>query len=232
MNLNIAVLKLGIGFTLTGFTIALWYYLKLEGVPRSIIKLIFFPIAHFNQIKKLYNCPSAIVILISYTIILCEIMRTFFSSSPYLYLMSWGMVLIVESYCVSAYAFKLKKGKFFTFCLGLILLLTCIGIYSSISNRSYKPMIVFDFAEDIYLFVGSAFILTRIAKYGRFHEELDAFFIFFGMLIYAFLHSLSSSILSLDPFEYFDFAYLSTMITMLYWSVTIPWIRRVKSKLS
>ncbi len=232
MTFNFAIYKSATGFTVIGLTAVLWYFLKFEGVPRSFIKLIFFPFAHFIQIKNIYYHPSAIVILLAYTIVLCEIIRLLFSSSPYLYLASWGMVIVVEIFCVSAYAFKLRKGKSFTFCLVFILLFVCFGVYLSIISKSYNPMNFLDFTENIYLFIGSAFILVRIAKYGRFYEELDAFFIFFGMLIYAFLHALSSSILSLNPFKYFDFAYLSTLITMLYWSAVIPWTRRVKSKLS
>jgi hypothetical protein len=226
------IIKSVFGIGIAGITATLWYFLKCDCMSRSLLKLVSFRISHFNQVRNLYSNPAVVVILITWAIGITGVIRFFSVDDPYLYLCTWGIMILVESYCLTAYVFKLGKTTSSIFCFLLILLFSGIGIVLSIKNRSYEPMNLIDFIENIYLFIGSAFILFRIAKFGRFYEELDAFFIFFGILVYAFLHALSSSILSLNPFAYFDFAYLSTLITMLYWSAVIPWTRRVKSKLS
>lgn len=97
--------------------------------------------------------------------------------------------------------------------------------------KDFQPMNNIDFIEAIYLFIGSVFIMSRIINKDRFVENLEAFFVFFGLILYSFLQILSTIMLSFDFFRNFNFALFATLITMLFWLVSVPWIRRLKSRL-
>jgi len=56
----------------------------------------------------------------------------------------------------------------------------------------------------------------------RFEEDLVDFFAFFGLLIYSFLHTISTIAEVTDYFEAYRFGSIATFIGILFWMVSVP----------
>ncbi len=220
------------GFLLSGITAVLWYQFNFSIKPRSLTRLLLFPIAHFGSILRIRENPSVYPITLCYLIFVSGVAHLLFPQNHCIYTIGWGLILLFEIFGVSVYAFNVKRIRAFLFCGIIAILFIGYGVLKTMQIKNYQIMNTIDFLESIYLFTGSVYILVSIVVKNRFVQEFDAFLIFFGLVIYSFLHILSSGILAIDVVKYFDFALYATLITMLYWVVIIPWIRRLKSKLS
>jgi hypothetical protein len=217
---------------LTGITALAWYLYSFSSKPGSLIKLLFFPAAHFRAILQIRQFPAAFVIGHCYLVFIFGIVQLCWPASPHVYLVGWGLFVLFDIFTVTLYLFNIRKTGHYLF-VGIISLAYIIYvIVNSIHLRSYAPLITLGFAIDVYVFIVAVIILSSVVIKGIFHKEIDAFFIFFGWLVNSFLDILSSSILSIDFIEHFDFSYYATLITMLYWCAIILWIRRLKYKLS
>lgn len=222
------------GITISsGLIVVLWYGFIFRAESRSALKLLIFPLAHFPKAFNAYENPPVLPILLGYITFLGCLIQLLLPISARIYIIFvWGSIVAYEIYGVTSYSIKIKTIRSFLICVAIILLIVGYVIARIIQLESYLLMNQFDFAVGIYLFIVSVYTLTQIIVKGRFRQNLEAFFVFFGVILYSFLHTLASSILSLGVIEHFNFAYYATLVTMLFWILVIPWIRHLKYKLT
>jgi hypothetical protein len=160
------------------------------------------------------------------------VVQLLFPSTPWVYITVWGAILAYEIFGVTTYVFRIMKIQFYLICIAIIIIFIGYGILKTIQIEGYQLMTRFDFAVCIYLFIVSVYVLARIIVRDSFKEDLEAFFIFSGLVLYSFLHLLAAGVLALGVVKNFDYAYYATLIAMLFWIVVIPWIRHLTHKLS
>ncbi|TKJ38546.1 hypothetical protein CEE37_12330 [candidate division LCP-89 bacterium B3_LCP] len=232
MKFILTIISLHGVITLSGLTAFFWYIFIFKAESRSPLRLLIFPFAHFSQAFYTYNNPEVFPIMLGYVTFSCSLIQLFFPSSQLIYLFVWGTILAYEIFGVTTYVIRVSKIQFLIICIALTTILIGYGIIRTMQIENYQLMTRFDFIISIYLFIASVYILTRIIIKDSFTEDIEAFFVFFGLIIYSFLHLLAASILALGIVENFDYAFYATLITMLFWILVIPWIRYLKSKLS
>ena len=218
-------------FVLAVLTASLWYFFLFNNKMWRVLKLIYFPVSHISSIANIYKNPSAFPITICYVISITGVFQAIFSTSPYVYLFSWGLILAVELYGVIAYLFRINKMRSYVASIVPVLIIISYGMVRTIQARDYQFMNNIDFVVSLLIFIGSVNVIGQIILKDRFVEELIPFFIFFGLIIYSFLHGLSSVAISIDILANLDFAYYSTITTLLFWTGSVPWIRYLKYRL-
>ncbi len=231
MNNYIIFFNTHLVFVLSLLTAVIWYYYS-RTETRSLFGFVLYPIYHFREILDPRENSFVFVIVFSYLTFLSGIAHFIFPESPYAYLFWLGGFLFFEYCMILIYILQPRKllSRLLIFIIPGILI--AVGIYLSVHQRSYQPMNIVDFMAQVTLFIGAVTAILEIINKDLFPEKTETFFIAFGLIIFSFLHILSTSIMILDFVEYFDFSYYATLITLLYWIVIIPWIKRLKSKLS
>jgi len=171
--------------------------------------------------------------MLGYVTFLSCLIQLFIPLNAYTYIIFvWGLIVTYEIYSVTSYILMIRSIRSFVYCISGILLIVGFVIVKIIHKGGYALTNQFDFAEGIYLFIVSVYSLARIITKSHFQKNIEAFFVFFGVILYSFLHTMASSILALDFVEHFDFAYYATLATMLFWIIVIPWILHLKYKLT
>ena len=217
---------------LTVISIIIWYWHSYGLKPKKILNIIFYPFFHFRDALFLYSRADAFVLMFSYLMLLTSIERFVFPNNPAMYLISWSLPLLFGFYGVTVYTFRVKRWKYAIIILIVIAIFYSIGIYLSIEKESYNPMIVFDFIGQILQFLGTVYIIGRLILNYRFFEEMEAFFIFFPFCIYSVLQVISTIVVYLNIFQFFDYSANALRFLFLFWIVSIPCLRRLKSKYS
>lgn len=219
-------------FILSGLTAILWYICIYKSGSRSVLKLSAFPFAHFPRAFNTYKDPAVLPIMLGYVTFFGCVVQLLLPSSPNVYVFVWGTIMAYEIFGVTSYVFRIAKIQFFLICITIIIIFIGYGILETIQIEHYRLMTRFDFTVCIYLFIVSVYVLARIIVKDSFKEDLVAFFIFSGLVLYSFLHLLAAGVLALGVVEHFNYAYYATLIAMLFWIVVIPWIRHLTHKLS
>ncbi len=155
-----------------------------------------------------------------------------FIFSPYIGLAEWGIFLISEAFLISIYLFRLEKLRSVLICLTVIMLYAAWGAFSTSQARDDQVLNAFDFGECTYLLFASSWIIFRIIKEDRFEQDLVAFFTFFGVVTYAALQIIATIIMAFDFRENEDFSFFAVIITFTFWLLAVPWIRRLRYKLT
>ena len=230
MNSIISMVETHGVFMSSAVTALLWYGFILDTKPRSFIRLLGFPLFHFQAIRNIRENPATFPIALCYVIILGAIIQLILPNNPYIFVVGWWLILIYELFGVTSYILRPKKTSSFLIIITIILLFVGYGAVNTILLRSYQFMNRIDFIESIYIFIGSIYIVASINLRDRFFEELESFFVFFGLIIYSFLHVLSTSMLAFGVREYFDYTLYATLTAMFFWLISIPWIRHLKFK--
>ncbi len=232
MSHIIALLKLHGVFIFSGLTAVLWYLFLFKSQPRSLVGIVFFPLAHHKSLLKVRENTDTIPIVLCYLMFVSGIGSLVSSSDPIVFLLGWCLLLLFELNVIAAYYLEPVNKRVLAIISVLILLIVIYGAVKTVQAKDFQVMNNLDFAAQIVLFIGSVIAVTRIIMRDRFAAEMDAFFVLFGLIIYSFLHSLSTIMLAFDAIQNFDFAYYTTLITLLFWLVSIPWIKRLKSRLT
>jgi len=217
---------------LSGLIALLWYLFLFRYRPRSFIRFAAFPISHFRLVLDVRENPYTIPITLCYLIFAGGIASIVSSSDPHAFLIGWCLALLYELSALTAYFLIPKSKRILLVCSVIILLFVGYGAIKTIQAKDFQIMNNFDFAAQVYIFIGSILAVAGIIIKDRFAKEVDAFFVFFGLIIYSFLQSLSTIMLAFDFVQNFDFAYYATLITLLFWLVSIPWVKRLKSRLT
>ncbi|MFH1734678.1 MAG: hypothetical protein ABIE92_08205 [bacterium] len=232
MNDILAFVKMHGGFILSLIVAVIWYFRSYKGKPRSLLGFSLYPIYHIKDVLHPKTNPFVFVIVFSYLIFLSGISYFIFPKSPYVYLVGSGVFLLFQFCLILIYT--LQPRKLLSYGLIFIIpgILITVCIFLCIKFRSYQPINILNFIAQVTLFVGAIIALLEIFRKDLFPERTEMFFIAFGLIIYSFLHMLSTSIMILDYVRHYDFSYYSTLITLIYWIAIIPWIKRLKFKLS
>ncbi len=211
-------------------TLLLWYFKLFENNRRSYIGLLLLPIIHRKSIAYLSYYSSMYPCLISYIFIWACVSIIIFPTSPTVYLIQAGCIICVEFYITIAYGLRLKNRLLSLIIFLAISCFLCVGIVKSIIALSYQPLVEYDFYLQILTVVFCIYILGSIIILNRFFEEIIAFFVFFGILIYSVLQVLATIVISIDIFKHFNFAAYATLFLFIFWIISVPWIRYLKSK--
>jgi len=219
-------------FAVSGIVAILWYLFLLESKSRSPLRLVVFPVGHLREMLDPRGYPTAIPITLSYLIFVGGIASLISGQDARVCLAGWCLLLLYELGAIAAYFLRPMNRKILLLLSVLILLAVSYGAFKTVQLKNFQIMNAIDFAAQTILFLGSVAALSIIIIKDRFVHEISSFFVFFGLIIYSFLQSLSTIMLTFDFFQNFDFAYSATLITLLFWLVSIPWIKRLKSRLT
>lgn len=220
------------GFLLSGINALLFYFFLFEAAPRSFARLVAFPFLHFQSLLSIREHPIIIPIVFCYFIFVGGIASLIAPSQPYVYFVWWGLILMCELFMPTAYVLKLRRILPILIFIVIFLIFISYGIIMTIQIKEYKVMNAVDFISKIYVFAFSLFVMIYIIIKDRFARDFKAFFVFFGLILYSFLHIISTIALEWDFLGSLDFAFWATRITMLFWIASIPWIRHLQSKLT
>ena len=208
---------------------ALWYCYVVRWKNKNVLKFVLFPILHFGNVIRARDNASSFPIMYSFLLILYGIAYQI-QTDIYVYCIGFGLLLVYESFAVLGYAFEIKTIKSALALLSVIGIIISIAVYKTIDKLDYQILCRFDFYENLAIFTGACYIVYTISKRDYFVEELEAFFIFFGVILYSFMHILATILLIFDISKNFVFASNATLLTFIYWMSIIPWIRRLRSE--
>ncbi|MCX6640313.1 MAG: hypothetical protein NTW14_07505 [bacterium] len=209
-----------------------WYQFVFTAPSRSWAKALIFPFSHFRQIIDLREFPAAFVIFYCYLHILDAVFAYLITPTPYIFLIEWGVIIFAELTLIFLYFFKLSDWKYCLLFLLTVSLYLGYACWKTIQARDYQVLNAFDFGEEVFLFLVALYVIIRIVRQDRFIAELEAFFVFLGLIIYSFLQCLSTIALAYNFFANLDFAYWATLLTFMFWTLSVPWMRHLKYKLT
>ena len=212
---------------------ALWYHYVIRLENKSAINFILFPLRHFGNVIRVRDNASTFPIMYSFLLIFYGIayqVKIDIYTDIYVYCIGFGILLVYESFAVLSYAFEIRRMKSAFALLAFIGLIISIAVYQTIDKLNYQILCRFDFYENLVIFTGASYIVYTICKKDLFVEELEAFFIFFGVILYSFMHILATILLIFDISKNFVFASNATLLTFIYWMSIIQWIRRLRSE--
>ena len=200
-------------YLLAGLTGFLWYKFIFQVEPRSLRRLLLFPVSHAHQVWDMRKYPSAFPIGLAYIYIITFIISILYYEDRYVYTFCWGLILIYELFGLVSYIFGSEKQLFKIITLILIVFFVSYGMLSCLILRNYDYMTNIDFIESILLFACSLFVVIWIIVKDLFAKNIDAFFVFFGLVIYSFLHILSNVPAVIDFMKLYYFAGIGEFIT-------------------
>ncbi len=200
-----------------------WFLVYKKTIDES--KFTNYSIKLFMIFLLIFIIWNAVAIFFSKNIIL----------SRYIYLFFWAIATIYEFFIiVKALFISLILEKKQTKILIVILLTLSIPVILaallSHTKRTYNPINTTDFYNLILLLFGTVFILRNILSIGSFGENIESFFIYTGFALYFGLHILASNTVSLNFRHYWFFAQYATLISLIYWTGSVFFIWKIKSK--
>ena len=219
-------------FALSGVVTVLWYLSLLKTKPRTFIRLVVFPVGHLREMLDPRGHPTTIPIAFCYIIFIGGVASLISAQDARVYLAGWCLLVLYELNFMAAYFLRPRNKKLLSLLSALILLTVGYIAMKVVQQKGFQLINAFDFGVQIYLFVGSVAAFVGTITKDRFAKEPETLFVFFGLIIYSFLQSLSTIMLAFDFIQNFDFAYYATLITLLFWLASIPWIKRLKSRLT
>ena len=209
----------------------LWYIYVFPVKKRTALNYSLFPVFNFGRIINISDNAPTFPITYSYLLVLYGIIYQLFANR-YVYSIGFGLLLIYESYVVIAYVFQARRGIARYSLLTLIGTLVAFAIVLTLRTNDFQILNRFDFCENLIIFSGSSYIVFKIIIKDRFAEEIEAFFIYFGIIIYSFLHILATILLIFNIADNFIYASNATLLTFIYWMIIIPWIHRLRSEIT
>jgi len=219
-------------FALSGITAMLWYLVLFRSMHRSAAGIIFFPIAHSGSVVNVRDNTETIPIVLCYLMFIIGLGSLLSSADPNVYISGWGLLLLYQLIAISAYFLNPRHRVILSIISLIFLLLVIYFAVKTVRTEVFQIMNNLDFVTQVYVIIGSIIAIVSIIRNDRFAKEPETLFVFFGLIIYSFLQCLSTIMLAFDFIQNFDFAYYATLITLLFWLASIPWIKRLKSRLT
>lgn len=233
MGINADIIELYGGAFLNLVCLGLWYAFVFKEKPRSFIRALLFPFYHARNIIGFQDDFTAYFIFYCYVRALDSILAVLiYQVPPYILLTEWSLFIILDTFFAVVYFLKLKSIRFILICFLLNLAYVMLASRMSARAQSLQVFNAFAFALGIVVFFIYIYLLFQIIREERFVENMDLFFIFFGFIIYNFLQSLSTIVDAFNWTKYANFAFYSTDIGFLFWTLSVPWMRHLRSKLT
>jgi hypothetical protein len=209
-----------------------WYKQQFPAQPRSFLRIMAFPFYHFREVLNLPNFPSVFPIFFCYLYFADTLLSLLNISSVSILVLEWSLFVAFETFLISIYWLGLKKSKSLTICFLMIVMYVLLGDYLTIHLKTWQVQNAFDFGECFYLLLASTWIVFRIIHEEGFERDLVAFFVFFGVILYSSLQIISTIIMAFDFSQNEDFSFIAVIITFLFWLLAVPWIHRLRYKLT
>jgi len=213
------------------FALILWNYYIFDVEKRGIKRLVFFPITEHRPLFNPKRRPDTIPLAFNYILIFQVILMFITGLSPVTSLIFWCIFLFYLCFIISQYIFysiKYLPTITITVC-GIVMIISSL---ITLQVKNFELMNVIDFTVHVYVFLGSLFIIGTIVVKEKFEEKLIDFFVFFGLLILSFLQIIATVPIAKDFFQYMDVGIIATLITVIFWIISVPWIIKLRCKLS
>jgi hypothetical protein len=180
--------------------------------------------------KFVLNCFMIFLILF----VISNFLMLVFQRSPQVYLISWCIISIFELYFIIAVNFKLfSESKEYSDIFLITVFVLSIPVIAatvlSFSKRSYGPVNTADSYNQVLLLLGSIMVVKTLLSKASFLENLEAFFIFSGLILYFGMHILSSSLFFINFLDNWNFGQYATFISLFYWSGSTVVVWKIKS---
>lgn len=201
----------------------LWvsYYQKNEfkAVNRYTIKLFIIFLAYFS----IWNIST--MLIKEYSVVIARVV----------WLVGWVGISIFELYFVISVLFKIAKARgdyndMFLIIIAILAIPITLAAVLSYTNKTYNPINTTDFYNIILLMFGSILIMRGLIYYETFIDNIEAFFIFFGFIMYFGLHVLASNAISLNFIRNWNFGQYATLLSLIYWLGSILVVWKIRSK--
>lgn len=152
-----------------------------------------------------------------------------------IWLVGWVGISIFELYFVISVLFKIAKARgeyndMFLIIIAILAVPITLAAVLSYTNKTYNPINTTDFYNIILLMFGSILIIRGLVHYDTFIDNVEAFFIFFGFVMYFGLHVLASNAISLNFIRNWNFGQYATLISLIYWLGSILVVWKIRSK--
>ena len=218
-------------FLSIGIVTVLWYRYVYGTEKRSFFDLLFFPFTNFSKILQIGLYPSIITIVFCYILFLHGAITLLSNRDPVVYLIG----ACISTLCIVFYPIHwlFTSNKIFNI-LYLTLSIAIVGFFGYLTylQKDFTIWSNFDFVIQIYLLCISLYVISRIVIKDLFEEKIVDLFVYIGFVTYSFLQIAATIILNFGFSEHYDFAVTATLFTMFFWILSVPWILRLKSKLS
>jgi|GEM_PF-1558763 len=209
----------------------LWYRKTCGFHLKDSYRLPLYPLFYFRDISFNHPQPGVYAAAVSYTFVINGLICIIFRDSPIVYLIAWGLVLLIETY--GAISFLFHKPNWIRQIILFIIVTAYLttGILISISNWRYDDMNIFDLYCQIVIFSVSLIVIINIALKGTFFQNMEKFFVFFVLCLHSVLQVLLTIPTYIDIFTNFEITLYSLRLFFLLWIISIPCIHYLKSRL-
>lgn len=219
-----------VSFVLYSLVAALWYVYIFDYRERTLLRLLLFSMVHFQALRHIRKYPAAFVVGLFHLYILTFILESIFWNKPLVFLFCWALIDGFELFAMVAYLLGRAKGRTVLCATLLIAAFVAVGAIRSAIFKDYRYMDNVDFVEAIILFSGSLYVVTRITLKDVFWQNLEAFFVFFGFIIYSFLCIVGTVPGVMDFLGNYSISFAVQFISMLFWLGCVPWILHLRRK--
>lgn len=209
----------------------LWYYYILERENHSFLRLLIFPISNKSNILSFDLFPAGIPIVFCYLITLQDISTLIADRDPLVFLISVCISTLFIVFYPLHWLFKFNKIFNILYFAVSVAIVGFFG-YLTYYYKNFEIWNNFDFVVQIVTLCISLYVISRVIIKDLFVEKLIDFFVFTGLIIYSFLQIVATIMMKFGFSENFNFATIASFSTMIFWIISVPWILRLKSKLS
>jgi hypothetical protein len=217
---------------LTALVMLVWYVFVLEDEKKTPLKLIFLPAYYRARILDIRANPLLFPLLYNYFLFWGGMAMHLTENAPYTYFTYWIILFLYEINAPLQYLFAGRHRRLHIILLTFFLLLAAVSILKTLLIKDYEPINQADFVEVFSLFVGSIYVLAKIVIRDQFEMDFRAFFAFFGLALYSFLQCLATILIALDFHGNFEFGAYASVVADLFWLISIPWLKHLKSRLT
>jgi len=208
-------------------------------IIRPIVLIGWFIIYKKSEDHQLTNYHIRMFMIFLLIFIIWNLFAVLFSENinfaRFIYLFFWTAATIYEFFIIAKALFislNLEKNKNIILIIILLILSVPVILAAVLSHtkKTYNPINTTDFYNMILLLFGTVLILKKILSNETFVENIESFFIYTGFALYFGLHILASNTVSINFQHYWFFAQYATLISLIYWTGSVLFIWKIKSK--
>ncbi len=212
--------------------ILIWYVFALENERKTPFRLILLPAFYRSRILDIQANPLLFPLLFNYFLFWGGMAMLLTQNNAHTYFIYWIVLFLYEINAPLQYLFAGRNRRLYYLLITVFFLFAALSIFRAKLIKDFEPINQADFIEVFSLFAGSVYILASIVIRDQFELDFRAFFVFFGLALYSFLQCLSTILIALNFHSNFEFGAYSAIITDLFWLVSIPWLKHLKSRLT
>jgi len=197
----------------------------------SWLGLAAFPFLHFRRLWRPADDPAVFPITAAWLWMVTGLIQNLFYN-PYTYLINSGVVSFYLWFATVNMVLKLRSALKISALAVPMLLFIGHGIWQSIQAQSYQPANDHDFYAHIMIFSCALYIVISLGSALKFIARMESFFICFGIAVFSFLQILSTILLYFDFEKNYFYSSYTIFLLQFFWLVSVPWMRRLRYKLT